>query len=58
MAAHVTRRCADAGIDATQIHLSTRSERRLRTALEGPLQVEADHPIRRPDTTEDSGIDP
>ena len=57
VAAHVTRRCADAGIDATQIHLSTRSERRLRTALEGPLRIDPDHPIRHLDATEDSGID-
>ncbi len=55
VAAHVTRHCAAAGIDATQVHLSTRSERRLRTALEGPLRVETDHPIRHPATTEDSG---
>ncbi len=50
VAAHVTRHCAAAGIDATQVHLSTRSERRLRTALEGPLRVETDHPIRHPAT--------
>ena len=58
VAVHVTHRCATAGIDTTQIHLSTRSERRLHTALKGPLRVEADHPIRHLETIKDSRIDP
>ncbi|WP_419839131.1 nucleotidyltransferase domain-containing protein [Candidatus Poriferisodalis sp.] len=54
VAAHVASRCAAAGIDAAQIRLSTRSEHRLRTALGGPMRVEADHPIRHPDSSKDA----